>query len=77
MVYDVEHRQLVLFGGDDGGGGDRLGDTWIFRYESAWPDEVCTSVSDEDFDGLISCADPDCDQRSCGPGRMCWYGECL
>ncbi|WP_071901690.1 MopE-related protein [Cystobacter ferrugineus] len=33
--------------------------------------QTCTEGSDDDGDGLVGCADPDCDQKSCGTGCVC------
>ncbi|ATB35759.1 putative lipoprotein [Cystobacter fuscus] len=38
--------------------------------------QVCTDGSDDDEDGLVGCADPDCTQKSCGTNRVCYGGKC-
>jgi hypothetical protein len=39
--------------------------------------EACGTGDDEDGDGLVDCADPDCAERPCGPGGMsCVSGAC-
>ena len=48
--------------------------TWVLRWESAQPHEVCTSGFDVDGDGLVGCADPDCwgyCAPLCPPGTSC------
>jgi hypothetical protein len=38
---------------------------------------VCTGGSDEDGDGLVDCADPNCGGVTCGPdGLVCFAGRC-
>lgn len=50
-------RTLVLFGGMGGGG--PLRDTWRLKYISDTLDDECMG-GDEDGDGLVDAADPDC-----------------
>lgn len=69
MASDAARGGVALFGGYDG---SYLGDTWLYRYGSMAPDEICGSAFDEDGDGLIDCDDPDCDYFptcwACGDG---------
>ena len=37
----------------------------------------CENGLDEDQDGLIDCADPDCGDRACGPNLHCWKLACI
>jgi cysteine-rich repeat protein len=70
LAYDALHHRAILFGG-----GNSLGDTWSFRYESAGePDETCIAGEDADGDGLSGCDDPDCwgyCKPSCPPNAPC------
>jgi hypothetical protein len=68
--YVPELRAVIGTGGD--GVVQRM---WMYRYESAWPDEQCDSGVDDDLDGLVDCADPDCDGRPCSTG-WCEQGSC-
>ncbi|MET0404352.1 MAG: MopE-related protein [Cystobacter sp.] len=38
--------------------------------------QVCTDGSDDDEDGLKGCADPDCEQKTCGTNRACVGATC-
>ena len=68
-VYDALRRGLLVFG--DAGRTD--GATYLLRWDSATPDEVCTDPAmDRDGDALAGCADPDC-WPYCDP--QCPYGE--
>jgi hypothetical protein len=73
LVYLAELTGVLVFGGWDGTGA--LDDFWRLRFHSQVPDEVCTGGIDDDGDGLIDCADPDCDLRPCVGGR-CVAGAC-
>ena len=35
-------------------------DTWEYYWSSDWPDEICDNGVDDDGDGAVDCADPDC-----------------
>ncbi len=74
LAYDPVRRELVLYGGLSGG--TALKDTWTFSYRSAWPDEACDNGVDDDNDGRVDCADPDCVGLPCAEGR-CVAGQCL
>jgi hypothetical protein len=50
-------------------------ETYLFRYESFWFDEVCDAPGDEDQDGAEDCADPDCEGQACAGGN-CLGGAC-
>ena len=58
MVYDTVRQTVVLFGGLTANGVSQ--DTWEYYWDSNWPDEICDNASDDDSDGLVDCADPDC-----------------
>jgi hypothetical protein len=73
QIYDRERQCHVLFGGVTPDG--MSNETWLLRWESSWPDESCDNGSDDDGDGLIDCADPDCEARRC-TGGMCAQGSC-
>ncbi len=67
-------RSVLIFGG---AADADLGDTWQYRYEfSGTPDELCDNGVDDDGDGVIDCADPDCQGWTCGPGQTCAGGSC-
>jgi hypothetical protein len=70
MAYDPERDVLVLHGGDP-----RI-DTWELRFRSVGALEVCAAVGDEDDDGVTGCADPDCADATCAPGRICRASAC-
>lgn len=75
-TYHREARAVLLFGGA-GGGTARSDDTWIFRYRSASPTEArCDDGIDGDGDGLLDCADPDCDGRVCAADARCADESC-
>lgn len=40
------------------------------------PEGNCWNNLDDNFDGLVDCEDPTCDQDICGPGMRCFSGEC-
>ncbi len=61
MAHQPTRRQTLLFGGLPGTDDQ----TWLLRYVSAWPDEVCQSGVDDDGDGLVDCDDPDCQGVGC------------
>jgi len=64
MFHDAIRRGVVLFGGNSIAPDNT---TWIMRWESATPDELCTDATvDADGDALAGCADPDCWGR-CDP----------
>jgi cysteine-rich repeat protein len=70
--YDPIRHGLVMFGGE--ALATFLNDTWMLRWESATPDEVCDGTSDADGDGLVGCDDPDCwglCTPHCMPGTIC------
>jgi len=59
MTYDPIRRAIVMTGGHVGNA--KPVDTWFYRYDSATPDELCDGAGfDEDGDGVVDCADPDC-----------------
>jgi cysteine-rich repeat protein len=70
VVAHAHPPQLVLFGGSKDGGGDPWDlseGSHTLGYLSYWPtdtdplpDEQCSGGFDEDHDGLVDCADPDC-----------------
>ena len=66
MAFAFHHalRQVVMFGGHDGA--SLLNDTWMFRVDSGWPDEICDDSVDNDLDGATDCEDPDCVGPPCG-----------
>ncbi len=42
------------------------------------PEAMCGDAADNDADGLIDCADEDCERRPCSPaGDACVGGECI
>jgi cysteine-rich repeat protein len=48
--------------------------TWVLRWESYGPEEVCAAELDNDRDTLAGCADPDCWYTcapECPPGTSC------
>jgi hypothetical protein len=67
--------EVIVFGGVSGIGSDPpLTDTWRFRYASNEPREQCELAVDNDGDGLVGCADPDCwtvCTPLCPPGQPC------
>lgn len=72
MVYDAERAVTLLFGGY---GGVNNNETWVYRWESGWPDELCDDGADNDGDGQVDCQDPDCESRRCASG-VCHQGAC-
>ena len=60
VAVDHENaRAQVLFGGQSGTIQSQ-GDTWILQYRSTTPDEICGNGIDDDGDGQVDSADPDC-----------------
>jgi cysteine-rich repeat protein len=51
-------RSIVLFGGVAASG--VFDDTWLLQYRSSTLDEVCGDAIDNDADGVVDAADPDC-----------------
>ncbi|MFH2005055.1 MAG: DUF4215 domain-containing protein [bacterium] len=73
-AYDSWRQQLMFMGGNRGW---RItSEVWIFQYTSGWPDEVCDNGVDDDGDGAIDCADPDCTHGRCGDSMRCQAGAC-
>jgi hypothetical protein len=69
--WDTWRGQMVLVGGFGTPAG-----TWLFSYENQDPPEHCENESDDDGDGLVDCADPDCHAHaSCAPAEDCRNGE--
>ncbi|MFH2007580.1 MAG: kelch repeat-containing protein [bacterium] len=67
MAFDENLDGVLLYGGitvNDA----YLGDTWLYRHTSSCAEEVCTSGTDDDGDGLVDCADPDCTGKPCSTG---------
>ena len=58
FTANVASHSLVLFGGTDLGAFP--GDTWLLKYRSETPDEICDDAQDNDGDDRIDQADPDC-----------------
>jgi cysteine-rich repeat protein len=69
MTYDTLRNRVLLYGGCAEGTQDCFTDTWVFRWESDWPDEICGNGADDDQDGFADCADPDCFGPACPAGR--------
>ena len=40
------------------------------------PEHNCANGIDDDGDGMVDCADPDCDGRTCASGKACAAGAC-
>ena len=90
MVSDTERGRVILFGGASN---QYHSDTWEYFMQSAWPDEICNNFVDDDSDGVVDCADPDCawsgscqaTETSCGDGvdndgdgvHDCQDGDCF
>ncbi len=74
LAYDSRERQVVFFGGQRSDF-ETYNETWLYYYDSTWPDEQCDTTVDEDGDGLVGCDDPDCPGRLCGGGRTCTNTE--
>ena len=54
----------------------RLGTCVCSKSEQA--ESLCTDGRDNDCDGLVDCADPDCGAKSCGAnGRVCGGSSCV
>ncbi len=70
LAWDPVQDQVLLSGGDP------QDDTWQLQWSSATPDERCDDGMDQDGDGLIDCADPDCEEAACGSGLVCRAGSC-
>jgi hypothetical protein len=68
-------KACLLFGGETSAG-QFSQETWRYDLGSSVPDERCDNLGDDDGDGLVNCADPDCDGRSCGQGVTCTAGAC-
>ena len=68
MAWHAAQAQVVVFGGRLESG--LQGDSWHLRLRGPTPDEVCGHGFDADGDGLVGCADPDCDVACarCGNG---------
>src|SRR5437870_494197 len=43
--------------------------------EAAAAEAQCADAVDNDLDGKVDCADPDCEERDCGYGCECRNGE--
>ena len=78
-AYDPIRRQIMMFGGNpENTGTGHTDQTWVYRYESDWPDEDCESGADDDDDGLTDCEDPDCALLPvCSEAAPCDDIECL
>lgn len=70
LTYDPARKMIVLYGGDP------QTDTWELLFRSTLGDERCIGGGDEDTDGLVDCADPDCEADACGPNLRCTGGTC-
>jgi cysteine-rich repeat protein len=66
VAYDLHRGWFLMFGGLSGA--TVLTDTWIFGFDDAWPSEGCDDGEDDDLDGAVDCADPDCDGHPCAHG---------
>ncbi|MBI5542825.1 MAG: hypothetical protein HY901_02975 [Deltaproteobacteria bacterium] len=53
---------------------DVLGQCSCEGSVSPGPEPSCDDHDDDDCDGLIDCADPDCDSKGCGGGCQCKAG---
>jgi hypothetical protein len=65
---------VIIYGGATPNLATIFDDVWTLRYESTSPEETCSSATDNDLDGLVGCADPDCWARctpGCPPGVSC------
>lgn len=77
MAPALDGAGLMLFGGNTAPKGltepnqQRKGDTWRLRWDGDARYEACTD-SDNDTDGQIGCADPDCGWAcvTCGNGQV-------
>ncbi|MFH2010871.1 MAG: hypothetical protein ABI333_30000 [bacterium] len=69
FAFGGSRNGLVAFGGLINDYPFYPRDTWSYRPVSAWPDEQCDNGTDDDSDGLIDCADPDCFGRPCDGGH--------
>jgi len=74
LVYDSVDNRVLIFGGYNGTG--YLNSVWQYTLGGSWPDEVCHNGMDDDGDGLIDCADPDCESMPCVSGT-CSAGLCI
>jgi hypothetical protein len=61
VAFVPKLRSLLVFGGFAADNVSRA-DTWLLRYESTTPDEVCDNGQDDDGDLQVDDADPDCTQ---------------
>ena len=75
LSFAGPHGGLVLFGGVMNDYPYYPSDTWVYWGDSSVPDELCGNGTDDDLDGLVDCADPDCDGRPCASGH-CVAGAC-
>lgn len=73
MVYDPLEDRILMFGGTTSTGFSNQ--TWAYRWQSAWPEEICDNGLDDDGDGFMNCADADCENQFCATGR-CLNGTC-
>jgi cysteine-rich repeat protein len=66
---------VMSYGGwDENGSTTGLADMWHLDWTNLDSYEACAGDGDEDGDGLVTCADPDCWARctpSCPPGAAC------
>jgi hypothetical protein len=46
------------------------------RFDCYRPEAACDNGLDDDHDGLVDCADPDCDGRTCSTGAQCAQRTC-
>ncbi len=61
-AFDTWRQMAVLFGGVS------QADTWTFAFRSSLADESCENGVDDDDDGRVDCADPDCEwMEPCTP----------
>jgi hypothetical protein len=78
LAYHGVLGAVVLLGGIPyDGSGMTSRDLWVYRPASTWPEEICDSNQDRDLDGVVGCADPDCDGQGCAPGQVCQSGACV
>jgi hypothetical protein len=73
MAYHPGRNRVVLFGGWCPSG--VLRDTWELGWVSGETPERCDNAEDDDGDGLVDCADPDCHgSPACGTPEDCSNG---